>query len=77
MSQLFQSYHPYDHKLGETQRVLITERSHDGVHLVGHNKFYDQVRPVLHQWARDNTPFFKFPGAGTSGRGTDGSNCRG
>lgn len=43
MSQLFQSYHPYDHKLGETQRVLITERSHDGVHLVGHNKFYDQV----------------------------------
>ena len=43
LTQLFQSYRPYDHKVGERQRVLVTEESHDGVHLVAHNKFYDQV----------------------------------
>ena len=30
-------------KVGEQQTVLITEDSKDGVHFVGHNKFYDQV----------------------------------
>ncbi|EDV24289.1 uncharacterized protein TRIADDRAFT_26388 [Trichoplax adhaerens] len=43
LTQLFKSYRPYDHKLGERQRILITELSHDGNHFVGHNKFYDQV----------------------------------
>ena len=30
--------------MGEKQKVLITEESHDGVHYVAHNKSYDQVR---------------------------------
>ncbi|KAL3868434.1 hypothetical protein ACJMK2_041242 [Sinanodonta woodiana] len=43
LSELFQSYHPYTHKLGEIQIVLVTEISHDKEYYVGHNKFYDQV----------------------------------
>ena len=30
--------------MGEKQKVLITEESHDGVHYVAHNKSYDQVK---------------------------------
>ena len=41
--QLFQSYRPYDHKVGERQLVLATELSHDQQHYVAHNKFYEQV----------------------------------
>ena len=49
LSQLFQSYRPYDDKLGERQGVLVTEESHDGVHYVAHNSFYEQVcvRPTM------------------------------
>ncbi|KAG8295977.1 Threonylcarbamoyladenosine tRNA methylthiotransferase [Homalodisca vitripennis] len=43
LSELFQSYEPYTDKLGTTQRVLITEEAFDGRHLVGHNKFYEQI----------------------------------
>ncbi|XP_052775774.1 threonylcarbamoyladenosine tRNA methylthiotransferase-like isoform X2 [Mya arenaria] len=43
VSELFQSYHPYTHKMGEIQEVLVTEISHDKQYFVGHNKFYDQV----------------------------------
>uniref|UniRef100_UPI00398EDF07 threonylcarbamoyladenosine tRNA methylthiotransferase n=1 Tax=Pristiophorus japonicus TaxID=55135 RepID=UPI00398EDF07 len=43
LSQLFQSYTPYDHKVGEKQHVLITEESFDGQYYVAHNKFYEQV----------------------------------
>lgn len=43
LSESFQSYHPYSHKIGEVQDVLVTEVSHDGKHYVGHNKFYEQV----------------------------------
>ncbi|KAJ8045306.1 Threonylcarbamoyladenosine tRNA methylthiotransferase [Holothuria leucospilota] len=43
ISTLFKSYHPYDHKLGEVQQVLVTEVSHDKQFWVGHNKFYEQV----------------------------------
>ncbi|XP_067913093.1 threonylcarbamoyladenosine tRNA methylthiotransferase isoform X2 [Heterodontus francisci] len=43
LSQLFQSYTPYDHKVGERQHILITEESFDGQYYVGHNKFYEQV----------------------------------
>ncbi|RUS92100.1 hypothetical protein EGW08_000124 [Elysia chlorotica] len=43
VSKLFQSYHPYTHKLGQIQDVLVTEISHDGQYYVGHNKSYDQV----------------------------------
>jgi threonylcarbamoyladenosine tRNA methylthiotransferase CDKAL1 len=43
LSEFFQSYEPYSHKIGEVQDVLVTEVSHDGKHYVGHNKFYEQV----------------------------------
>lgn len=43
LSRLFQSYRPYDHKLGTRQVVLVTEESHDGEYFVAHNKFYEQV----------------------------------
>ncbi|XP_025830459.1 threonylcarbamoyladenosine tRNA methylthiotransferase isoform X2 [Agrilus planipennis] len=43
LTDLFHSYRPYDHKIGETQEVLVTETSHDKKHYVGHNKFYEQV----------------------------------
>ncbi|XP_026140617.1 threonylcarbamoyladenosine tRNA methylthiotransferase-like [Carassius auratus] len=43
LSALFHSYNPYDHKIGERQRVLVTEESFDSQHYVAHNKFYEQV----------------------------------
>ncbi|XP_057331761.1 threonylcarbamoyladenosine tRNA methylthiotransferase [Microplitis mediator] len=43
LSDFFQSYEPYGHKVGEVQRVLVTEISHDKKHFVGHNKFYEQI----------------------------------
>jgi threonylcarbamoyladenosine tRNA methylthiotransferase CDKAL1 len=43
ISELFNSYTPYDHKVGLQQKVLVTETSHDGNYYVGHNKSYDQV----------------------------------
>lgn len=43
LSELFQSYEPYSHQLGKRQSVLVTEIAHDGIHYVGHNKFYEQV----------------------------------
>ncbi len=42
--QLFQSYHPYNDKVGQRQVVLATEVSHDEKHYVAHNKFYEQAR---------------------------------
>ncbi|XP_015513060.2 threonylcarbamoyladenosine tRNA methylthiotransferase [Neodiprion lecontei] len=43
LSEFFQSYEPYGHKVGQVQNVLVTEISHDKKHFVGHNKFYEQV----------------------------------
>uniref|UniRef100_A0A8C9XPU2 tRNA-t(6)A37 methylthiotransferase n=1 Tax=Sander lucioperca TaxID=283035 RepID=A0A8C9XPU2_SANLU len=43
LSQLFHSYNPYDHKVGERQHVLVTEESFDAQYYVSHNKFYEQV----------------------------------
>ncbi|XP_009636195.2 threonylcarbamoyladenosine tRNA methylthiotransferase [Egretta garzetta] len=43
LSQLFHSYNPYDHKVGEKQRVLVTEESFDSNYYVAHNPFYEQV----------------------------------
>lgn len=43
LTELFYTYEPYGHKVGETQTVLVTEISHDKKHLVAHNKFYEQV----------------------------------
>ncbi|KAM6444692.1 threonylcarbamoyladenosine tRNA methylthiotransferase [Rhynochetos jubatus] len=43
LSQLFHSYNPYEHKVGERQRVLVTEESFDSNYYVAHNRFYEQV----------------------------------
>ncbi|KAK6633186.1 hypothetical protein RUM44_003787 [Polyplax serrata] len=43
ISELFQSYETYTHRLNEVQDVLVTEVAHDNNHLVGHNKYYEQV----------------------------------
>ena len=34
---------PFEGEIGNEYSVLITEMAHDGVSLVGHNKYYDQV----------------------------------
>lgn len=46
LSQLFQSYRPYDNQMGRIEKVLVTEKAHDGIHFVAHNKSYDQVSTV-------------------------------
>ncbi|NP_001084956.1 threonylcarbamoyladenosine tRNA methylthiotransferase [Xenopus laevis] len=43
LSQLFHSYDPYDHKIGQKQQVLVTEESFDSQYYVAHNRFYEQV----------------------------------
>lgn len=43
LTDLFNSYQPYNHKIGREQEVLVTEISHDKKFYVGHNKFYEQV----------------------------------
>ncbi|KAF5294917.1 hypothetical protein FQR65_LT10629 [Abscondita terminalis] len=43
LTDLFYTYEPYNHKVGEQQEILVTELSHDKNHYVGHNKFYEQV----------------------------------
>ncbi|KAM8966946.1 threonylcarbamoyladenosine tRNA methylthiotransferase [Pelodytes ibericus] len=43
LSQLFHSYNPYDHKIGQKQNVLVTEESFDSQYFVAHNRFYEQV----------------------------------
>lgn len=48
LTELFLSYEPYAHKVGDVQTVLVTERSHDKKHYVGHNKFYEQVLLPMH-----------------------------
>lgn len=44
ITQIFESYKDsYQHLVGTTQRVYITEMANDGHHLVGHTKCYTQV----------------------------------
>ncbi|XP_063779314.1 threonylcarbamoyladenosine tRNA methylthiotransferase [Pseudophryne corroboree] len=43
LSQLFHSYNPYDHKIGQKQQVLVTEESFDHQYYVAHNQCYEQV----------------------------------
>lgn len=43
LSELFRSYEPYGHKVGEVQDVLVTDISHDKNYFVAHNEFYEQV----------------------------------
>ncbi len=78
LSQLFQSYQPYDHKLGQRQTVLVTEESHDHVHLVAHNKYYDQVcsssspPPPLPVTVVDSPNELFVTGTGQEGGGSNG-----
>ena len=46
MSELFHSYSNHDQKMGKKFKVLVTEISHDSLHYVSHNKYYDQVNRV-------------------------------
>lgn len=43
LTELFHSYSTYDHKIGEVQEILITEEAKNGIELIGHNKYYEQV----------------------------------
>ncbi|XP_031784012.1 CDKAL1-like protein isoform X2 [Nasonia vitripennis] len=43
ISEFFQSYEPYNTKIGEIQEVLVTEIAHDNKHYVAHNSYYEQV----------------------------------
>ncbi len=43
LSEFFQSYRPYEDRVGRRYHVLVTEEAHDGKHYVGHNRFYEQV----------------------------------
>ncbi|CEP00746.1 Threonylcarbamoyladenosine tRNA methylthiotransferase [Plasmodiophora brassicae] len=43
ISSVFASYETHAHKVGRVYRVLCTERAADDVHLVAHNKSYDQI----------------------------------
>eukprot|EP00124_Ichthyophonus_hoferi_P005457 Ihof_evm1s796 gene=Ihof_evmTU1s796 len=43
ITDLFNSFNPYATKVGQKQRVLVTEVSADGKYWVAHNEFYEQV----------------------------------
>jgi threonylcarbamoyladenosine tRNA methylthiotransferase CDKAL1 len=43
ISAFFKSYEPYAERLGQRCWVLVTDRAADGVHLVAHNKAYEQI----------------------------------
>ncbi len=43
LSQFFQSYSPFDNRVGQKYTVLVTKTAHDNQHYVGHNQFYEQV----------------------------------
>jgi len=43
LSELFASYKPYENRIGRKENILVTEESHDKLHYVGHNKFYEQI----------------------------------
>lgn len=43
LSAFFHTYTPYQARIGQVYRVLVTETSHDGNFYVGHNEFYEQV----------------------------------
>lgn len=43
LTELFESYKPYDNRIGIRETVLVTEEATDKKHYVGHNKFYEQI----------------------------------
>lgn len=43
ISDWFKNYHPYESRVGEIHRILITEEAPDGKHLAGRTPFYEMV----------------------------------
>lgn len=43
LTDLFNSYHPYSGREGQVYNVLVTEISHDKLHFVAHNRYYEQI----------------------------------
>ncbi|KAI9024693.1 hypothetical protein DFJ74DRAFT_52129 [Hyaloraphidium curvatum] len=44
ITQVFEAFRPYEALVGHTIRaVLVTDRAHDGVKLIGHDKSYTQI----------------------------------
>lgn len=43
LTDLFNSYEPYADRVGEEYVALVTDISHDKLHYVGHNQFYEQI----------------------------------
>ncbi|KII60824.1 Threonylcarbamoyladenosine tRNA methylthiotransferase [Thelohanellus kitauei] len=57
ISELFKSYSLYDDRVGQEYDVLIVEYAKDKQHLVGHNKFYEQILiekddTLMGKWAK-------------------------
>ncbi|CAG7835799.1 unnamed protein product [Allacma fusca] len=57
LTDLFNSYLPYEKRIGQFYDVLVTEISHDKLHYVSHNKYYEQIlvpqiEGIMGQWAR-------------------------
>ena len=43
MTELFESYEPYEGRIGTIYEALVTEESKDKRYFVGHNQFYEQI----------------------------------
>jgi CDK5 regulatory subunit-associated protein 1-like 1 len=43
LTELFESYKPYENREGKIDTILVTEESRDKKYYVGHNKFYEQI----------------------------------
>jgi len=57
LTELFNSYLPYENRIGHVYDVLVTEISHDKQYYVAHNKFYEQIlvpklSDLMGKWAR-------------------------
>jgi threonylcarbamoyladenosine tRNA methylthiotransferase CDKAL1 len=49
MTKLFHNYTRYtDDKIGQVHDVLICEKASDGIHFVGHNKYYEHILVPAH-----------------------------
>ncbi len=47
LTEFFHSYEPYQTRVGQRYKVLVTEIAHDKEHYVGHNEFYEQVNTII------------------------------
>lgn len=49
LTDVFNSYEPYQDRIGREYVALVTDISHDKKHYVGHNKFYEQILLPMHE----------------------------